>query len=276
MRLIIYIFIFSHLSNLLNVFADVFKKDTPDSNSINWEKIKEKESNGLKKIIWKSYNNDDSYFQNTNNQEPSIKRVENKNSFEKQRSSKITQIESFIPLNNFLDQGKFQTQVEWKSSFDGGASGGIGQQNNSFRLDYGILNDMQFSAYFSEADDDLYNNINGERAQYHWQNYAFSLKKKLLDFDNSNLVFSLVSTVEYWRSSSGSEETKSIYNETDNSLGKDRFDNLIGSFSIPISKVFNDNLTFVLVPGISFLPEKMGSRTNRNNSYGSNFYLGFD
>ena len=67
MRLIIYIFIFSHLSNLLNVFADVFKKDTPDSNSINWEKIKEKESNGLKKIIWKSYNNDDSYFQNTNN-----------------------------------------------------------------------------------------------------------------------------------------------------------------------------------------------------------------
>ena len=47
----------------LVVFAEKVKKDLSEFNSIKWEKVKEKNSNNLKKIIWKSYNNDESYFE---------------------------------------------------------------------------------------------------------------------------------------------------------------------------------------------------------------------
>ena len=274
-----YIFLFSQFLNFLSVFAEKIRKDLPVSNPIKWQKVKENKSNDFNNIIWKSYKNDNSYFKNESLKIKSEKDIignknENKTILSKQKNFNVTQIESFIPLNNFIDTGNFQTKVEWKTSFDGGAGDGIGQQNNSFEVNYGISDEMLFSAYFAEADDDTYNYVNGQRGQYHWQNYALSLKKKLFNFDESKLALSIVSTLEYWRSSSGSEESKSIYNETEDALGKDRFNNLIGSFSLPISKDINENFTIVLVPGVSFLPEKLGKRTLRNNSYGNNFYLG--
>ena len=62
MRLIFYIFFISQLLNFLNVFAQNVKQNTSQLNSIEWEKIEEK-SKPLKKIIWRSYNNDESYFE---------------------------------------------------------------------------------------------------------------------------------------------------------------------------------------------------------------------
>ena len=104
MRLVIYIFIFSQLLNFISVFADKFKKDSTELNSIKWEKIKDDKLNKLKKIIWKSYNNDESYFQDKNYSLPNLKKREikeaNKFNSQKQNNFDITQIESFIPLNN--------------------------------------------------------------------------------------------------------------------------------------------------------------------------------
>ena len=123
-------------------------------------------------------NDDDSYFQDKDYQSPSTNKNKEVNisNLQKQESLNLMQIEPYIPLNNFLESGDFRTQVEWKSSFDGGKSGGIGQQNNSFRLDYGISEGTLFSTYFAEADDDYYNYIKGARGQYHCQNYAFQKK----------------------------------------------------------------------------------------------------
>ena len=64
MRLFFFIFVFSQLLNTLVVFAEKIKKDLNEFNSIKWEKVQEKNSNNLKKIIWKSYKDDESYFQN--------------------------------------------------------------------------------------------------------------------------------------------------------------------------------------------------------------------
>ena len=279
MRLVFYLFIFSQLLNFVSVLADKYTKESPESKIIKWEKIQEKNSNDLKKIIWKSYKDDESYFQNNNEESSKVKKPENsrdeniyKSKLKSNRS--ILEIEPYLPLNNFLDYGDFQTSVRWKSSFDGGVSGGTGQQNPSFVFDYGLSNSSLISIYFSEADDNLYNLIDGQKSNYHWQNYAFSFKKKLLDENENIFGLSMVSTLEYWRQASGSENTKSIYNQQNNSYGKDKFENIIGAFSLPFSKNFNDKLAVVIVPGITFLPEKLGSKGIGKNAYGNNFYVG--
>ena len=279
MRFVFYLFIFSQLLNFVSVLADKYTKESPESKIIKWEKIQEKNSNDLKKIIWKSYKDDESYFQNNNEESSKVKKPENyrdENIYNSKLKSNpsILEIEPYLPLNNFLDYGDFQTSVRWKSSFDGGVSGGTGQQNPSFVFDYGLSNSSLISIYFSEADDNLYNLIDGQKSNYHWQNYAFSFKKKLLDENENIFGLSMVSTLEYWRQASGSENTKSIYNQQNNSYGKDKFENIIGAFSLPFSKNFNDKLAVVIVPGITFLPEKLGSKGIGKNAYGNNFYVG--
>ena len=62
MRLFFYIFLISQLLNFLNVFAQKAKEDSSQLNPVKWEKLEEK-SKPLKKIIWRSYNNDESYFE---------------------------------------------------------------------------------------------------------------------------------------------------------------------------------------------------------------------
>ncbi len=75
MRLFFLILIFSQLSNLLVVFAEKVKKDTLELNLIQWEKVKEKKSNNLKKIIWKLYNDDQNYFHKEIDVRPEIKNL---------------------------------------------------------------------------------------------------------------------------------------------------------------------------------------------------------
>ena len=140
MRLIFYIFLISQLLSFIGVFADKIKEDSSELNSVNWEKVQENKAKKFKKIIWKSYNEDESYFENKNNQGSMKNRrysskEERLSASLKKSVSSITEIEPFLPLNNFLEDGDFQTFVRWKSSFDGGKSGGIGQQNPSFVLD---------------------------------------------------------------------------------------------------------------------------------------------
>jgi hypothetical protein len=280
MRLIFYIFLISQFLNLLGVFAEKIKEDLTELDSVKWEKIEEDKSKPLKKIIWKSYKNDEFYFGNEKQQKGSITNRTNSSNgedfFESTKNSLlyVTEIEPFLPLNNFLKKGNFQTSVRWKSSFEGGASGGTGQQIPSFVFDYGISDSSLITINFSEADDKLYNLINGQKVDYHWQNYAFSLKKKLLNNSENSLVISIVPTLEYWRHASGSKDSKSIYNQKDTLDGRDRFDNLIGSLSLPISKKLNERLTTLIVPGVTFLPDKLGSKGIGENAYGNNFYIG--
>ena len=278
MRLIFYIFFFSQIFNFLGVIAEKVNQDPHTLNRVDWEKVPKKKSIPLKKIIWKSYNNEEILFEKVNVNEASKTKIDplNKERINEPKKSAffLTEIEPFLPLNNFLEYGNFQTSVKWKSSFQGGEAGGTGQQNPSFAFDYGLSDNDLLTIYFSEADDNLYNIIEGQKVNYHWQNYAFSFKKELLNNNENSIGMSIVSTLEYWRHSSGSKDSKSIYNQQDSLNGKDKFDNLIGSLSLPISKKLSENFTALFVPGITFLPEKLGSKGIGKNAYGNNFYIG--
>ena len=279
MRLIFFVFFIGQILSFIGVFAENVKEDSAELNQVNWERVKDQNSNLLKKIIWEPYKTDEIYFGNKN-QKVSPKNRFNSSFKERKHQSSIksffstTEIEPFLPLNNFLDYGNFQTSIRWKSSFQGGNSFGTGQQNPSFVIDYGISDSSLMTFYFAEADDDLYNLIDGQKVSYHWQNYAFSFKKELLNDNEQTLGISVVPTLEYWRNASGSKISKSIYNQKDNLDGRDRFDNLIGSISLPISKKLNEDFTAVIVPGITFLPDKLGLKGIGKNSYGNNFYIG--
>ena len=75
MKLFFFILIFCQSINSLFAFAEKLKKDSHQSNTIRWEKVQESKSNNLKKIIWKSYKDDKSYFQNEIDVIPEIKKL---------------------------------------------------------------------------------------------------------------------------------------------------------------------------------------------------------
>ena len=118
MRLIFYIFLISQFLNFLGVFAEKVKEDLPKLNSVKWEKIEENKSNPLKKIIWKSYKNDEFYFGNEKEKGSITNRTNSSNGEGFLKSTKnsvlyVTEIEPFLPLNNFLKKGNFDCKLSF-------------------------------------------------------------------------------------------------------------------------------------------------------------------
>lgn len=281
MRLIFYIFVFSQLFNLLDVLAEKIKKEQSDS-QIKWERIDKKKSNNLKKIIWKSYNNDESYFERKNlNKDNNLdknllnKKKENTKFINKQKNKQeLLEIQPHLPLSNFLNTGELIFSGNLVSAFSGGAGGGTGHQNYGLKLHYGLSDSSLVSLYFSETDDPLYNLIGGELIPNNWTSIALVYKKQILesaDFKNS-LSFS--SSLEYWVVSSGSNDKKSIYNEIDNIADHDRYENFIYSFSLPFTSQLNNQTKISIVPGMTFMPDTLGNKNIGKNFYGNNYFLG--
>ncbi|MBO6974184.1 MAG: hypothetical protein JJ844_00630 [Prochlorococcus marinus CUG1435] len=279
MRLIFYIFLLSQLFNLIDVLAGKIKKETSQS-TIKWERVRDKKLNSKKKIIWKSYNDDKIYFENINNIDNYLEKAINNKTNEKnqfinnqENNQESLEIQPHIPLNNFLSTGDFIFSSNWVSSFSGGAEGGTGNQNYGLKFHYGLSDYSLLSFYFSETDDPLYNLIAGKLIPNNWASIALSYKKQILesrDFKNS---FSFASSLEYWVVSSGDGNTKSIYNETDNSFGLDRYEKFIYSFSFPFTSQLNNQTKFSFVPGLNFIPDKIGDKNVGKNFYGNNYFL---
>ncbi len=278
MRFVFYLFIFSQLLNFVSLFADQDTKESSKLKQIKWEKIQENNSNNLKKIIWKSYKDDESYFKKKIKESSVIKKLKNireENNYKYQRKSlrSIVEIEPYLPLNNFLDYGDFQTSVKWKSAFSGGAAEGTGNQNYAIKFDYGLSDDSLLSIYLSEADDPLYKLIDGEIIPNNWASVALSYKKKIFESGNFKNSFSFANSLEYWVVSSGSNEKKSIYNEIDNAVGLDRYEKFIYSFSIPFSRALNNKTEISIAPGATFIPDTLGNKNIGKNFYGNNYFL---
>ena len=225
MRLIIYIFVFSQLFNLFDVLAEKTKKEQSEM-KIKWERVRDKKSNNIKKIIWKSYKDDVSNFKNLNinNENISDKILYKKNQKNKQE---LLEIQPHIPLNNFLSSDDFLIISNWVSAFSGGAGGGTGNQNYGIKFHYGLSDYSLFSLYYSEADDPLHNKISGELIPNNWTSVALAYKRKLLESEDLKNSLSFSTSLEYWVVSSGDSNKKSIYNEIDNSVGHDRHEKFI-------------------------------------------------
>ncbi len=281
MRLIFYILLISQLINFFDVFAQKNKENSLKISSVKWERV-EDESKLLKEIIWKTYNNDESYFEDKN-----LENTLKNNHIEPQEKNKrfahnqktiqeLLQIQPHIPLNNFLDSGDYIFSTYWKSSFSGGAGRGTGNQNYAARFDVGLYDDSLFSIYLSEADDPLYQSIEGQVIPNNWAGIALAYKKKLFESDNLKHKLSFASSLEYWVVSSGSggaNPKKSIYNEIDNNTGHDRYEKFIYSFSFPFSKELNNRTQITLVPGVTLIPDTLGEKNIGKNFYGNNYFL---
>ena len=284
MRLVFYIFVFAQLLNYIHIFAEELKKENIQSSRIKWEKIEENKSNNLKNIIWEPFDNIDNHFEKKipektfekiflDNEKKKINHV-NKNT-----NQGFLQVQPHIPLNNFLNDGEYALSTYWISSFSGGRAGGTGNQNYAFKFDYGLSNNSLFSIYVSEADDPLYQLIDGEIIPNNWANVALGYKKKLLKFDHLKTSLSFASFLEYWVLSSGYSTNgevgskKSIYNEIDNTTGHDRHEKFIYSFSLPITKELNNKANFSIVPGITLIPKTVGNKNIGKNFYGNNYFL---
>ena len=86
MRLFFFIVISFQIVNSLVVLAEKVKKDSSEFNSIKWEKLQENNSNNLKKIIWKSYKNDENYFLNETDLIPEIEKLNDYRNEKKEKS----------------------------------------------------------------------------------------------------------------------------------------------------------------------------------------------
>ncbi len=280
MKLIFYLFVFSQLINLVDVLAEKIKKK-PSEAQIKWEKVRDEKSNNLKEIIWKSYNNEP-YFENknTNNTENNSNEILlntkiDKIKFNNQKKNKqeLLEIQPHIPLNNFLSSDDFIISSSWVSAFSGGAAGGTGHQNYGLEFHYGLSDYSLISLYVSEADDPLYNLIEGELIPNNWASIAFAYKRQILESEDSKNSLSFASSLEYWVFSSGGDNKKSIYNEINNSVGLDRHEKFIYSFSLPFNSQLNNQTEFSFVPGLTFIPDKVGDKNIGNNFYGNNYFL---
>ena len=127
MRWVIYIFLVSYIFNFFDVFADKFKKGFSETNSIKWEKVKDNNLNNLKKVIWKAFNDDESYFD-----KDSIDQTERiKTAYQKITKNALLEIQPHIPLNNYLNYGDYIFSTSWKSAFSGGEGSGRGSGNQN-------------------------------------------------------------------------------------------------------------------------------------------------
>ena len=77
MKFVFYFFIIAQFLNVLGVFAEKkITKDSSELNPIKWEKVPENEEKLLKKVIWKSYKDDKSYFEKTDLKSKSKKHLD--------------------------------------------------------------------------------------------------------------------------------------------------------------------------------------------------------
>ena len=245
--------------------------------NINWEIYKNNENIKKTNINWEIVPKEENL---KNTYEDSKKNFHNNPNFEidytnrQKNNQEILEILPHIPLNKYLNYNDFIFSTNWKSSFTGGAARGTGNQNISLKFDYGLSNDSLFTIYLSETDDPLYNLIDGKVIENNWASLALAYRKQIYESENNRNNISLAGSLEYWVVSSGSGNTKSIYNKVDDSLGHDRHETLIYSLSLPLSTQINSKTNFSIVPGVILIPEALGNKNVEDNFYGKNFFIG--
>ena len=249
-----------------------------DKNLLRWETLK-KDYRNLDKtnLKWEIVPKEEDLINTYEDSKRNLRnnpRVEVDYTNKQKINQEILEVLPHIPLNKYLNYNDFIFSTTWKSSFSGGAAGGTGNQNISLKFDYGLSNDSLFSIYLSETDDPLYNLIDGKVIENNWASMALAYRKQIYESENNRNNISLAGSLEYWVVSSGSGNTKSIYNEVDDSLGHDRHETLIYSLSLPFSSQINNKTNFSIVPGAILIPEALGNKNIGDNFYGKNFFIG--
>ena len=160
----------------------------------------------------------------------------------------------------------------------GGNARGTGNQNYVGRLDLGFTEQLQISAFYSEADDPLFAQINGKvpNPANFWQSYGGAVQVQLLNQGPWKLGFA--GSLEGWNVGSGGCDSFSCKGNIGaspnifNNSGQRVFTkNLVGSLALPVSWQASRTLQLTFTPGVSFLPSTQGSgQGGAGTFYGTN------
>jgi len=175
-----------------------------------------------------------------------------------------------LQINNFPAAGVLSNVFSTKSAFDGGAALGTGNQNYSYKINYGINEKTYVSGYLSEADDPYYykiKNIGDLPSKNFWRIYGLGFNRKLSN--NSNKIdLSLNSSLELW-------DLATLYKKNNVANGYFSGNKFIGSLSTPLTYKVAENTNMTIAPRFSFLPKHIGTSSLSENFYNKTFSLGF-
>ncbi len=174
-----------------------------------------------------------------------------------------------LPTANQLQEEEIQLKAYSISTFTSGSSGGTANQNYALNFDYGLTRKLQFSTFYSIADDPLFAKMDGYSSQpeNYWESLAASLKMNLLK--EKVWKVAIEGSLEGWNVGSGGPN---IFND---SGGRVLSRNVIGSISVPFSWQKNENFEATFTPGIAFLPSTQGKGWGgAGDFYGNNVFLG--
>ena len=188
-----------------------------------------------------------------------------------------------VPTAQQLSEQQIQLNVFQLAPFGGGkqgGGGGTGNQNYAARLDAGLSDQVQFSAFYSVADDPLYAPITGKTVQpaNFWESYGGALQWRLLGSNSTPWRLALAGSLEGWTVGSGGCDSFSCKGQSNaspnifNSSGsRVQTTNLVGSLSLPITWQALPTLALTFTPGVSFLPGSQGSGQGGSGPfYGNN------
>ncbi|MBW3041844.1 hypothetical protein DNJ73_04335 [Prochlorococcus marinus XMU1408] len=182
-----------------------------------------------------------------------------------------------IPTASTLKNGELRIETNTVSSFSSGNSGGIGNQNYSGLIQYGLNSQITLGIFYTEADDPLFKKIGqyNESSANLWTNFGGNIKYKILNKEYYKI--SIDGSIENWKVGSGgcfgyncTSNSKNIFNSKNEKILNN---NLIGSISLPITYKL-DNKEFSIVPKLSILPKNQGNHNGKRNFYGNNLGIG--
>ncbi len=188
-----------------------------------------------------------------------------------------------VPTAQQLSEQQSQLSFFQIAPFGGGkqgGGGGTGNQNYGARVDAGLTERLQLSAFYSVADDPLYTPITGRTIQpaNSWESYGGAVQWRLIGSGSSPWKLALASSLEGWNVGSGGCDSFSCKGQNNaspnifNTSGSRVFTrNLVGSFSLPITWQASRTLALTFTPGVSFLPGSQGAGQGGSGPfYGNN------
>ena len=188
-----------------------------------------------------------------------------------------------VPTAQQLAEQQGQVSVFQMAPLGGakqGGGGGTGNQNYAARLDAGLTDQLQISAFYSVADDPLYAPITGKTVQpaNFWESYGGALQWRLLGSNTTPWALALAGSLEGWSVGSGGCNSASCKGQNNaspnifnNSGSRVQTTNLVGSLSLPLTWQALPSLALTFTPGVSFLPSSQGSGQGGSGPfYGTN------
>ena len=188
-----------------------------------------------------------------------------------------------VPTAQQLSDQQSQLSFFQLAPFGGakqGGGGGTGNQNYAARLDAGLTDQVQISAFYSVADDPLYAPITGKIIQpaNFWESYGGALQWRLLGSSNTPWKLAIAGSLEGWTVGSGGCDSFSCKGQNNaspnifnNSGSRVQTTNLVGSLSLPMTWQALPSLALSVTPGVSFLPGSQGEGQGGSGPfYGTN------